>query len=522
MQKELVELAHAGHRGITETREKLRTRAYFPGINDLTALIVNNCVQCIQKNNSISSAKNITQHHELLGYPFQRVYLDTVGPLTPCRYKGIVCKHILTIQDGFTRYLVAIPVPDLESKTLLTNMIDRFFLVHGLPETIHTDNGSSLMSHLFQDTCKQMGILMTQTPTYSPQGNRVERAHRTLGQILRSDDSSNPSSWARKMDAAIFEINISRNRITGVSPYYAMFGRNPRILLDVFFPDNHLQTVTSWTNFTLNLSNHFEKIHETMAKHERMCIPVSNEIKIPRGSKKISNGDIVYYMSPKGVLNLSRKLTLRWTGPYRVINTPSESLSVIDPIGNWAVNRRELHVLTSRLKKVNPEYSRLTSEQIDLDQLAQREAEEEEVSFTPQESLTYPTSATSELSRPREIIVDSSEDDEEYIPMRDQWSDRPLHSPENISPSIETPGEMSMENPIIVQPSMIKTEVNPDESLPQTEATLPQAPVQPPVGKRKWVRRELPPPREGRGGARREAFTKAMRHVQENLQKRKN
>ena len=213
---------------------------------------------------------------------------------------------------------------------------------------------------------------------------------------------------------------------------------------------------------------------------------------------------------------------LRWTGPYRVISTPSESLSVIDPIGGWAVNRRELHVLTSRLKKVNPEYSRLTSEQIDLDQLTQREAEEEEVSFTPQESLTYSTSAPSELSRPREIIVDSSEDDEEYIPMRNQWSERPLHSPENIFPSIETPREMSKENHIIVQPSMIKIEVNPDESLPQAEATLPQALDQPPVGKRKWVQRELPPPREGRGGARREAFTKARRHVQENLQKRKN
>ena len=81
------------------------------------------------------------------------------------------------------------------------------------------------MSHLFQDTCKQMGVKMT--PTYSPQGNRVERAHRTLGQILRSDDSSNPSSWAQKVDAAVFEINISRNRITGVAPYYAMYGRNP-------------------------------------------------------------------------------------------------------------------------------------------------------------------------------------------------------------------------------------------------------------------------------------------------------
>ena len=68
-------------------------------------------------------------------------------------------------------------------------------LVHGLPETIHTDNGSSLMSNLFQDTCKQMRVYSL---IYSPQGNRVERAHQTLGQILQSDDTFNPNSWAQK------------------------------------------------------------------------------------------------------------------------------------------------------------------------------------------------------------------------------------------------------------------------------------------------------------------------------------
>ena len=40
------------------------------------------------------------------------------------------------------------------------------------------------MSNLFQDTCKQMRVMITQTLIYSPQGNRVERAHQTLGQIL--------------------------------------------------------------------------------------------------------------------------------------------------------------------------------------------------------------------------------------------------------------------------------------------------------------------------------------------------
>ena len=58
MQRESVELAHAGHRGITETLDKLRVRAFSPGMNTLVTLIVTNCVPCIQK----------------------KVYLDTVGP----------------------------------------------------------------------------------------------------------------------------------------------------------------------------------------------------------------------------------------------------------------------------------------------------------------------------------------------------------------------------------------------------------------------------------------------------------
>ena len=513
MQRELVKCAHAGHRGMTETLDKLRDRAFFPGMNNLVALIVNNCISCLQKNNSIPSAKNKIQHHEILSYPGQRVYLDTVGPLTPCRYKGIVCKHILTIQDGFTRYLIAAPIPDLETKTILNTLIDKFFLVHGIPETIHTDNGSSLMSHLFQDTCKQMGIKMTQTPTYSPQGNRVERAHRTLGQILRSDDSSDPSSWVQKVNAAVFEINVAKNRITGVAPYYAMYGRNPRVPLDIFFPENHMQGALKWTNFVLNLSKHFDDLHEEMMKHEQLCIPVSTEIKVPRGSTNISLGDIVYYMSPRGVVNLSKKLTLRWTGPYRVTGTPTASLSIINPIGNWAVNKRELHVLTSRLKRIDPNYSSLNKEQIDLDQINDEDDEDSEVQISRDRDLYTPDVQLKELTKEP---LDSSEDEEEYFPQEIIRVPDSQGTPGNISPS--PPSQNVPNESLILQPNQIKVEV--DERLPQNRADDTEITVQTPVEKRKYNRRELPPPREGREGVRREAFSRAMKHFQQNLKKR--
>jgi len=362
-----------------------------------------------------------------------------------------------------------------------------------------------------------MGVKMTQTPTYSPQGNRVERAHRTLGQILRSDDSSNPSSWAQKVDAAVFEINISRNRITGVAPYYAMYGRNPRVPLDVFFPDNHVQDILKWTNFVLNLSKHIEDIHDRMAKHERLCIPVSTEIKIPRGRSNINLGDIVYYMSPRGVVNLSKKLTLRWTGPYKVTGTPTESLSVINPIGNWAVNKRELHVLTSRLRKVDPAYYKPVNEQIDLEQLFDENNDDNEVQISrDRESNASPDVNTDTQT---DALIDSSEDEDEDVPQGVPKTSDDLETPRNIPPPILP--QDGINEPPILQPSQIKLENEADINLPQDRLTSAETPVQPPVVKRKYNRRELPPPREGQGGVRREAFSKAVQKFQQDLKKKK-
>ena len=208
-------------------------------------------------------------------------------------------------------------------------------------------------------------------------------------------------------------------------------------------------------------------------------------------------------------------MTLRWTGPYRVINTPSDSLAVIDPIGGWAINRRELHVLTSRLKKVDPDYSKLVSEQVDLDQL-DKDSEEEEVSFQVPDR---PISVNPRLRQTRETDIDSSEDEEDHIDQGIQKVPIPMETPEIIYPHYTS--QVLTEDPIIVQPSMIKMEMEPEESLPQSRTISTDVVIQPPVPTRRYTRRPLPPPREGREGARREAFSKAMKHIKENLKKKK-
>ena len=54
--------------------------------------------------------------------------------------------------------------------------------------------------------------------------------------------------------------------------------------------------------------------------------------------KRVEVGDVVYYFSPRVARDadnrISKKLALLWTGPYRVVGKPSESLATLQPMGH--------------------------------------------------------------------------------------------------------------------------------------------------------------------------------------------
>ena len=136
----------------------MRKRGYFPGMSQQVALSVNNCIPCLQKNNQIPSGQGRPMHRELFSYPMQRVYIDTIGLLTPSRINSKTMKHVMTVLDGFTWYLMSVPIPDLESTTLLKCFVEYFCLKFGLPETVNSDNGSSLLCNQFQSSLNQLWI----------------------------------------------------------------------------------------------------------------------------------------------------------------------------------------------------------------------------------------------------------------------------------------------------------------------------------------------------------------------------
>ncbi len=73
-------------------------------------------------------------------------------------------------------------MPDETAATLAQTFVDMFSEC-GLPKTVLSDHGPNLHSAHFNDLCKWLGVAHNYTTCFHPQGNPVERANKTTGQV---------------------------------------------------------------------------------------------------------------------------------------------------------------------------------------------------------------------------------------------------------------------------------------------------------------------------------------------------
>ena len=100
---------------------------------------------------------------------------------------------------------------------------------------IHSDNGTGFTSKLMQEIMKMFHIQCTYTPPYVPQSNRVERAHKLLGQLLRSNISNRSEDWVKNLSCALFVYDTTVKQLTGLSLLEALIARRPCLPVDIIF-----------------------------------------------------------------------------------------------------------------------------------------------------------------------------------------------------------------------------------------------------------------------------------------------
>ena len=164
--------------------------------------------------------------------PFEMISIDLIE-LDPC--KGGF-KYGLVVVDHFTRFCQFYATRTKSTKAIAQKIFNEFILQWGFPTRIHHDMGREFNSSLFTELHRLTGIKASNTTPYYPQGDgQCERLNRTLVNMLKTLSQKEKSDWKSHLPKLAYAVNSTRNKTTGFSPHYLMFGREAMFPIDQVF-----------------------------------------------------------------------------------------------------------------------------------------------------------------------------------------------------------------------------------------------------------------------------------------------
>lgn len=327
----------AGHLGINKTMKKLKTQYKWKGMKQDVKEYIRNCKSC--QKNKITNRK-IQQPMVITSTstkPFEKIFMDIVGPLVTTQADNT---YILTIQDDLTKWSMGIPIPNHQANTISEAFVVHFVCMHGIPDTILTDQGTEFLSKIFTEVCKLLEIKKLNTSPFHPQTNgSLERSHRTLAEYLRHFVDKDLNNWDQLLPYAFFTYNSTEHTSTGYQPHKLLYG------IELKIPGKFKQEPEpqyNYEDYTFDLKNKLQTAYGIARDRLIKC-------KI-RSKDNYDNSENSIEIHVKDQILLKdntqkNKLKSLWTGPYEVISVLDKENIVIQR------GRRQVTVHKNNIKK---------------------------------------------------------------------------------------------------------------------------------------------------------------------------
>lgn len=312
-----------GHCGIQRMLQTLKKIYSWPTINLDVKKFVNECEICEKTKFGINTKVplQITSTSEC---PFDHVFIDFVGPITPESADGM--KYIFTVTCDLTKYVVLVPTRDMTAVTTAECFIEKIILVHGTPSQVTSDNGTNFTSGTFRELNKKLKSDQITTTPYHPRSNIIERVHRTMNAYLRAFTQQNPQNWNKMLPTAAFSLNNTVHSTTGFTPHHLLYGhemRLPEMLLrkkPIYNYENYVDIMQSEMHDAWSLAR--EKLNDRKIANKNQYDKKLNPV-------SFSIGDLVLLKKD----TKKNKFEEVWSGPFIVEEVPSEAYLVVSKDG---------------------------------------------------------------------------------------------------------------------------------------------------------------------------------------------
>ncbi len=340
----------SGHFSAQKTLQHALVRCFWPHMSrDITLW----CAQC----QACESRRPPTPHLQapmqniITSMPFEKIAADLTE--LPVTQKGN--RYVLAVMDYFTKYLNLYAVADQRATTIAKCLFEDYVGQHGVPQSLHTDQGRQFDSDLVKELCSLLGIHKTRTsPYHAMSDGMVERANRSIKDQLAKYLYTKGGEWDDHLKQVEFAYNTSVHSSTKHTPFFLAHGREARLPADFL-----LGVPIASSRATPGTPNEYAQ--SMLGRLRSAFTTVADNIQTAGAQQKhyydrhirhtsYQPDDLVWVDLPA----MSRhKLSPKWTGPYRV-------LSRLDsPTGDIGVTYKVLDVLDPRSKPKVIHYNRL-------------------------------------------------------------------------------------------------------------------------------------------------------------------
>ena len=217
-----------------------------------------------------------------------------------------------------------VPTIGLTAQELAAAFVNRVYSLHGCPDTIVSDRGTQFVSQFWKHLSARLGTALRPSSAFHPETDgQTERINSGVEQYLRAFMNYHQDDWVDWLPLAEFAANNAVSETTGVSPFFANYGFNPRLGVEPSAPcPPNLTTVQKAQFYKANtVADRFDRIiTQLKALAQQSQQRYEENANIYREDAPIySVGDEVFI----DIRNMKTSRPMKkgddkWAGPYRI------------------------------------------------------------------------------------------------------------------------------------------------------------------------------------------------------------
>ncbi|CAF1034793.1 unnamed protein product, partial [Brachionus calyciflorus] len=163
--------------------------------------------------------------------PNELLTMDLAGPFPKSKNLN---KYLLVVICHFTKFCEFYPIGNIKAETIAKILVDEWFCRFGFPESVLSDQGTQFQSKLM-DLIYEKRL---KTTPYHPQcDGQSERTVQTVKNMIKSHIDDNQIKWDENLQKYAHAYNSSVHETPRHTPFELMFGRKPKIPIDLIYPD---------------------------------------------------------------------------------------------------------------------------------------------------------------------------------------------------------------------------------------------------------------------------------------------